>query len=145
MIQNPKTVVFFSVSLLTLGLVLSLVIIGLVWLKPANVFTINGHIAIDEETYHIGDLLTYSMSYCKTSHVEAEVHYSFIDSLVYSTPGMTTHELPLGCHTVKEAIAVPNLPSGNYSLEMVRVYYVTPLQRLEVRDISRKFTVIGRR
>jgi len=144
MSQNTKTLVFFSISLLTLGFVLVLLGIGLAWLKPTTAFAINGHIAIEEKTYHTGDLLSYSMNYCKNSPVEAEVHYSFIDSLVYSTPGMTTHELPLGCHTVKEAIVVPNLPSGVYSLEMVRVYYVTPLQRIEVRDTSGKFAVIGR-
>ena len=58
-------------------------------------------------------------------------------------PGMTMRGLQLGCHIAREAIEVPNIPSGVYKLEIVRVYNPTPLRRVEVKSVSNQFEVIN--
>ena len=125
-------------------LALSVVLLAFYWLWPFPVLTIRKDVTVDQKVYRAGDYLEYTFSYCKRDDLEAETHFSFVDSVVYSTPGMTMRSLPPGCHVATEGIYVPNLPSGRYKLEMVRMYQPTPLRRVMVQSMSNEFEIIGR-
>ena len=112
------------------------------WSRPRNSFILTDQIHVVEKEVSIGGSLEYKMSYCKYSDVSAETHYSFIDSVVYPLPGMVVRELELGCHQVVEGLIVPDVPPGSYRLDMLRVYNVTPFQRLEVHSLSNLFKVV---
>ena len=113
------------------------------WVRPTPVLTIRIPPLVTTLHVHSGDLLQYDLDYCKHTDVDAEVHYSWSDGVSYPMPGMTMRGLQLGCHIAREAIEVPNIPSGVYKLEIVRVYNPTPLRRVEVKSVSNQFEVIN--
>jgi hypothetical protein len=126
--------------------------IVIVWIIPRTVITIS-QLKVHGDSFRPGDLLEYEFSYCKSnaivgevhlSWIDGEVHLSWIDGVVYGSPGTTTRDLPTGCHVALEEVEVPNLLYGNYRLEMVRIYHVTPLQQFEARAVSQPVHIAGR-
>ena len=132
--------VFQGTAVLAAALSLVVVSLAFAWLLPSPILQM-GSLVVTSEHLHAGQWLDYKYHYCKDKDIAAETHYSFVDEIVYSTPGMMVTRLDVGCHDAYEGLSVPNIPPGRYRLEMMRVYQPTPLRRLEVRAVSGYFTI----
>ena len=114
------------------------------WFYPDPVLRITSPVHVRGESFAPGGLLLYDMSYCKDMDIEAETHYSWNDDIAYATTGMTLRTLEKGCHSIVEAVTVPNIPAGRYRLEAIRIYHPSPLRTVEVRRLSSWFTIADR-
>jgi hypothetical protein len=134
----------FFVALSMVGIVGMLTVMGILlwWGWPVNVLTITKETQVIGGPYRVGDQLLYTFDYCKYRDLSAEVHYYWMDTVVYSQPTVTLHRLHPGCHTLTEGIEVPRIPPGKYRLNTVRVYEVSPLRNVEVQDTSNEFEIV---
>jgi len=131
-------------ALLTIALTIGAITVIVRWTRPEHLFNVIGPLKVFGTEFEVGGWLDYQMSYCKSTSIDAEEHYSWVDGIAYSTPGMAVRDLPQGCHTTIERVMVPRIPSGTYHLEMVRVYQPTPLRRVELHASSNLFTVVNK-
>jgi hypothetical protein len=90
-----------------------------------------------------GGTLSYEVSYCKETTLHATVTRSFVNGVIFTT-NTVSGDVPMGCHTNKVYIVVPQeLPSGTYSLRILWVYKVNPIREVALVLDSNKFQIIG--
>jgi uncharacterized protein (DUF58 family) len=143
-----KNRVLFRVSLVeaTAGIsfILLLTVMGMViwWMRPIKVFEVMRPIQVLSPNLAQGGDLTYEMSYCKYQDLDAQVYYSFNDSIAFAIEGGSRRTLAMGCHVTLERLMVPLIPPGVYRLEMLRVYRTSPLRQVEVKSLSQEFRIV---
>jgi hypothetical protein len=124
--------------------------VGQLWywlLWPQTPLVINKPIHVEKvQIFGGSDTVVYSMDYCKPYkflNIQAEVHYSLVnhDGIFHELPGMSVTSLPPGCHSILVAVPIPQVDPGIYTLNMLRVYQVNPLRKVEVSSVSAPFEI----
>lgn len=119
-------------------------VIFLYWLFwPVNVIKLTGPVTTDKTSYHPGDRISYTISYCKYIDLGAVV----VRSLVNGTrTNFTTQnsDIPMGCHTTKLSdLIIPDyLDSDKYHLEANITYQVNPIRTVQINWRSNDFKII---
>lgn len=143
-----KTFRFITSLGLTILAVIVILSIGwrifLAFYQP-RVLTLNHPIQVERPSYSPGDQLHYTLDYCKSARFQneySEIHYSFVNGAIYPAQISVVHSLPPGCNVVHEVVTVPEIPEGEYTLEMIRMYQLFSASRFVVQSESDKFRVI---
>lgn len=133
-------------SLFTVSLTLVLLLVIYYWeFYPDIPLTITHPeaVQVDKTIYHPGDLITYTITYCKSRNIIASISRSLVNSTrtLYTT---VDSNLPVGCHTV--AIAELEIPkytdAGEYHLEATASYKINPLRVYNVNWRTVDFKII---
>ena len=130
--KHPLTILSI-VTFLSLGFLMVLVGYWLFW--PDNIVTISNpnSIQIDKAVYAPGDRITYTLSYCKTAPMTANVMRALVNDYrtLYDT---VESNLPTGCHTTKiNELTIPSFaPDGTYHLTGEADYKINPLRTFTV-------------
>lgn len=128
------------------------IVVGTLWriyiaIWEPRALTLNRPIRVETDAVFVGGQLTYTLDYCKSSRFRdeySEIHYSFLNSTIYPAASVAVHSLPTGCNVVHETVTIPEIPDGEYSLEMERIYLSFSVNRFVVQSTSQRFRVTHR-
>lgn len=85
----------------------------------------------DKTSYHQGDYIKYTFTYCKSRQDVATVNRVLVDGYLLNFSSIQSN-LPTGCHTVTTSdIQIPNFipnTSDTYHIEGTAVYPINPLR-----------------
>lgn len=98
---------------------------------------------IINKTIHAGDLLFYSVDYCKYTDLPALVARHIVNGYDYTmTPTVT--DRPVGCHSVIISFILPKEtpPGKGYHADMIYQYQVNPLRTILIKHSTENFEVL---
>lgn len=139
-----KTVLYFATGCLTLAWVIVLFMAySLFWPVRTLELQTTGPIQIETPFVHRGDVLKYTLSYCKYTDLSSIVHRTFIDGQII-TLNDTAGRLPKGCHTaaVSTAVVPTTINTGVYHLDVNVEYDINPFRKEFVHYQTTSFTVV---
>jgi len=115
-----------------------------------NPLVLRSPVTLNATKFAPGDVLTYTLDYCKHTDASFSVYRTWQDGYVYQSPtvrgaGIAEHE----CGIVNVNIIVPDTPPSKlYNLNIVWRYRVGPFLNRYVRrtvgpfEITKKYTII---
>ena len=108
--------------------------------------TFNAPIAIDGGIYKPGDVLTYTLDYCKHTDAPFKVFRTWKDGYLYNAPVLYGAGISgKSCTITKIHIVIPDTPpSKTYRLYLVWEYNVGPFLTRTVRASTRSFEIIDK-
>lgn len=111
-------------------------------LFPITVIKFTAPITVNKKTYHPGEQIIYTISYCKYKNLPGTVYRSLVNSTRTSFTEMT-NSLPVGCHTTKISdLKIPDYnDDGLYHLEATTVYKINPIREETVSWKSVEFII----
>lgn len=112
----------------------------LLW--PYKVVTVNQMPTFTTQKVRAGEVIKFTLDYCKHINVPALVTRQLIDRQVIFLPEMITN-LPIGCSKGEREIQLPPMmPPSTYYLHMTTTYKVNPLRSITYVWDSNHFEVV---
>lgn len=132
----------FAISVL-ISMQLSIFLVAFWLLYPYKLIEFNQPYAtVTNKVISTGDFLEYTLDYCKYTKLDAEIHRSFIDGVIYlTTDGIA--DVKEGCGKQKIRMYVPRaMAEGKYRLLITREYHVNPIRTVTIRYLTEEFEVL---
>jgi hypothetical protein len=110
---------------------------------PLNPIELHAPFTIITKTVHRGDVLIYTVDYCKDPSIgQGEVYRSLQDDILYNLPP-TSDVLQPGCHKQNIAVEIPNIiHPGKYTMKIITSYKINTLRTLTLQETTGEFEII---
>lgn len=95
------------------------------------------------KTLHVGDTLEYLVRYCKNVSKPAHVNYQLVNSVIYLSSVEKTANTAPGCGEHVNQFVIPEINGeGEYSLEMIVQYQMSPFRTITVTGATEEFRIV---
>lgn len=119
------------------------------WQVPVKTIVINNFsytqpIHVDTPVLHAGDILKYTLDYCKFTDVTPTTHAILVDGQqIPLTPGPQGTGLLKGCHSIQRLVAIPEtINPGRYYYNKELDYQVNPFRTEKIYYYTEYFDVV---
>ena len=141
---NSAEKILNCISFASIGMGFAFIITLLFWYSyPYKPLVINHqpfHISTREVKQ--GGLLIYEIDYCKNTDTVSTVSRSFVNGLLFTMP-IVEGSNKRGCGVNNVFLQLPpDLPAGDYVLEINYTYRMNPIKDVSVKVSSEHFTVV---
>lgn len=122
-----------------------MIVLATFWfVYPFKTIELKTPLKTDKQTYNAGDILYYTLDYCKYTKAPVHISRAYVDSVIYSTPDIEAQN-PTGCRKSLISIPVPNLPTGMYYLRVSYSYEVNPIRKITSTFNTNLFQIVERK
>lgn len=108
-----------------------------------NNFSIDKPIHVETPVVHPGDVLKYTLDYCKSIDATPHVYRTMVDGQKIPLTN-NSGNLPLGCNTttLTNTIVPDTVNPGKYYLDVVIEYRVNPIRTIRTHYFTEYFQVV---
>ena len=98
---------------------------------PVEVFELNSQITVDKDVYAPGDVVIYTIDYCKHRDLQAQIGFNLVDTIIIPY-AYTETNIPCGCNVIEGFMIIPTYaPEGTFYFQINSKYNVNFLKEVE--------------